>query len=271
MIEANPSSPSPPADPPTILYVGVARPIAAFIATRVPGFGDVGSRRTAIVEILTFTLLYAGLLFLAAFVAVGLGVHDERWLNVYGGTFAGLGMLVAIVMLHRIRGLPLSVSGFRADSLFLEAVLGASLTLLTLAVCGLLAVALFVLVPGLSAEMQQTQETIQRSFPRMSRGHLVLMSAWVAVFEEAVFRGFLLPRLRLLVRWWPAAIVIGSGAFALLHLYQGAFAAGIVFVLGVAFGAVFVWRRSVAPVIVWHFLFNSVQLLLLCEAASDWR
>jgi membrane protease YdiL (CAAX protease family) len=107
----------------------------------------------------------------------------------------------------------------------------------------------------LTAEPESAQ-AIRETFPRMSLPALMLMMTFVAIWEEVVFRGFLLTRLRALVgRWW-LAIFIGAILFSFGHIYQGLLGMFVTFILGLILGALFVWRKSLVPGIVYHICQN---------------
>ncbi len=85
----------------------------------------------------------------------------------------------------------------------------------------------------------------------------------VATFEEVVFRGFLLPRVRQLTgRWWLAVLLV-TAAFGLGHLYEGTLAVAQTMVLGVCFSVAFLWRGHLGSVIVAHGLFNTAMFSLM--------
>ena len=105
----------------------------------------------------------------------------------------------------------------------------------------------------------------------MSPPFLVLLSAWVAVFEETLFRGYLLTRIHAMVRHWPATVFLGALVFALPHFYEGVPAMVMILALGVVMGALFVWRRSLVPVVVLHFFFNSAELMALYMTSPGWK
>lgn len=77
-----------------------------------------------------------------------------------------------------------------------------------------------------------------------------------AAFEEVVFRGFLLPRLRLATGSWGIAIAVSSMAFGVGHLYEGRVAVLQTTALGVFFSLAFLRRRRLLPVVLAHALFN---------------
>jgi membrane protease YdiL (CAAX protease family) len=87
--------------------------------------------------------------------------------------------------------------------------------------------------------------------------------AVTATFEEVVFRGFLLPRLRHLTGAWWLALGIGAVAFGLGHVYEGWTAVVQTMALGAFFGAAFVFRGRLLPVVVAHASFDVIVFALL--------
>ncbi len=236
-----------------------------------PVFGDAGSPWRAAAELFLLLVVLAGAGLFWSGIAHRVRDVDERWLNI-GGTFIiGVELLTAIALMLWLGRRPPASIGWRSDFLALDVGLGVGLTFVTIALLVATAITVAVFSPGLFAEMQKTPEAIQGALPRMHPAALVAMSVWIAVFEETLFRGFLLTRLRAIVRWWPIAVVLGAFVFAVPHYYEGRIAVGLIFLLGVGMGVVFVWRRSLVPVLVWHFLFNSIQLMMLHLGAPDWR
>ncbi|AKJ01927.1 membrane protease YdiL (CAAX protease family) [Archangium gephyra] len=87
----------------------------------------------------------------------------------------------------------------------------------------------------------------------------------VAGFEELAFRGFLVPRLKVLLGNWPAAVVLSAVLFGLGHFYEGTLAVAQTAVLGAYFGFVFVFvRRFRLPsVMLAHAAFNTINFTLM--------
>jgi membrane protease YdiL (CAAX protease family) len=91
------------------------------------------------------------------------------------------------------------------------------------------------------------------------------------MWEEVVFRGFLLTRLRAIFRTWWLAVPIGSLLFAAAHLYEGVLAVVVIGWLAFAMAILFVWRRSLVPCLVLHWLHNVGAILLLKAISTTWR
>ena len=87
----------------------------------------------------------------------------------------------------------------------------------------------------------------------------VLVSLSAGVVEEAFFRGLLQPR---------AGVFFSSLCFVLAHLsYQQPFLLVGVTILSLSYAGLVVWRRSVWAAATAHFVFDTVQLLVLIPAA----
>lgn len=93
---------------------------------------------------------------------------------------------------------------------------------------------------------------------------------WAPLAEELFFRGFLqnalAQRLPLAV-----AVILQSGAFALMHPYTGVHLA-LIGLVGTAFTLHYLWRKTIIATVVLHALFNGLMLLvvsLIMFAASQ--
>lgn len=108
-------------------------------------------------------------------------------------------------------------------------------------------------------------------------GAILPLAAFVGVWEETVFRGFLLGRLRAAL---PAAhtsrarllrdaiaVVLCGGCFGAGHGYQGVLGLMQTTTAGIALGAVTVWRGSLWPAIGAHLAIDTFGLLVIKAVA----
>ncbi len=166
---------------------------------------------------------------------------------------------VAIYLIHRT-GQPLSSIGIRRENAF--AAVGAAIT-------STLAIYAAVLVTALTAAVLTHASRQTMTAPVRQIEELLGPPSWLAifgiaatagVFEEIVFRGFLLTRLRVIVGSWGWAVAIGAVLFAVPHVWEGLWAVVLIVPVAVVLSITFIARRGLAAPILAHFLFNFVQL-----------
>jgi len=177
-------------------------------------------------------------------------------------------MLIAALVRHRgqsRRAVGLGRTGWAADL-----GLGCLATIVAYVLICLWLVGLWMLRAGVFDEMNVNAERLMGMVPRMSPLGFVLLSVLVGGYEELLFRGFLMPRLRRVTGSWAAAVLLSTLLFALLHLGdQEWIAQGPIAILSVVFSVVTIARRSLLPAIVGHALFDFTQFLWLARQAGD--
>ncbi len=97
------------------------------------------------------------------------------------------------------------------------------------------------------------------------------LAMFVGLWEELVFRGFLLGRLRVAFNataYSPRhrtviAIVVAGALFGLGHGYQGLLGLVQTTAVGIALGALTVWRRSLWPAVIAHLSIDTIGLVAL--------
>jgi len=129
---------------------------------------------------------------------------------------------------------------------------------------------LWVTMPGLLEEMNENANRLMDLLPRMSPLGFLLFAVLVGLYEELLFRGFFMPRLRRATGSWVLAVVLSTVPFAMLHLLdQEPIALGPVAILSLVFSVVTIMRQSIVPAIVGHTLFDLSQFLWLSHQAGD--
>jgi membrane protease YdiL (CAAX protease family) len=117
-------------------------------------------------------------------------------------------------------------------------------------------------VPSLQEDLKARGEFLEL-LPINSVTGAVLLLIPVAIHEELLFRGLLIPFLRRVGCPWAVAVFLSATIFALLHIEQGWLALPQVFCIAAALGTFFVFSRSLIAVMVAHFLFDFAQLQLI--------
>ena len=97
------------------------------------------------------------------------------------------------------------------------------------------------------------------------------MTIIVALWEEIVFRGFVLTRLNAIFKRWWLTILLASSVFGAVHIYEGLLAVLLISGLALIMSVLFVWRRSLVPSIVFHFLHDLVIFTLLGSLSQTWE
>jgi membrane protease YdiL (CAAX protease family) len=224
--------------------------------------------------------LHASVLTLVVFAFAALGA----WLS-HAGVFArsksGLvvtsDVLVHALLLTGLVWAMLRVSGQRwaAIGLGREPLLSVVIYGIAATVFAYVANALAVLVhlaitrPDLTAVGEQKLRALD-PLAAIPLWALVPIAVVVGVYEEIVFRGFLLTRLRTAFsgRFSPktaaiAAVLVSSSVFAFGHLYQGALGVVQTAAAGIALSVIALWRRSLWPCIFAHVAIDVFGLIAL--------
>jgi membrane protease YdiL (CAAX protease family) len=175
-----------------------------------------------------------------------------------------LGAILLIGMVLRWRRYSAAAVGWRPKQLGLDCLLGVgSAVVATMAAIGSMSFASLVF-PELLEQMQENPERLLDLMPDVGMFGLVGMMLIVGLWEELVFRGFLMPHLRRLTGSWVAAVVLSVGVFASLHLVDQVPAALIsISAIGLVFSLVTIWRRSIVPAIIGHALFNTGAITMM--------
>jgi len=127
------------------------------------------------------------------------------------------------------------------------------------------AVVFFALINPANAESEMAQrlEFFDENLPLSSFGSIVVLLTAVAVHEELLFRGLLLPYLRRVTgHWWPGVLIV-SLIFGSLHFPQGWMAVAQISLLSVVLSVMFIASRSLLAVMAAHFLFDLCQLQII--------
>lgn len=171
-----------------------------------------------------------------------------------------LGLAALVLIVWYFSGRPFALLGFRLSE-------AGSLPLgLGLSALFMLAYLLDIYFETRNEEaLQKTKAHWQKNTPFLPENRREMQPFYFLIFgaavgEEIVFRGFMLTYM---LMWFgmsiPAqglAIVLSSGIFAVIHLYQGWKAVFKIAVLSVIFGVIFLHTKSLLLPIVLHFVID---------------
>lgn len=163
--------------------------------------------------------------------------------------------------------------GLHAGRLWVNGWIGVAAAIAVSVLISVLFAALFVLFPQFAKLMEENAEQIKEMFPNVGPSGFVAVAVMVGIYEEIVFRGFVMTRLRRATNSWMAGVFISTIIFVGLHALDQTISAIIaITILSLAFSLLTIWRRSIVPAIVAHTLFDLAQFLYLYEMAGDtWR
>lgn len=121
-------------------------------------------------------------------------------------------------------------------------------------------------------QMQENARRLIGIVPRLSLWGFLGVAVIIGVYEELVFRGFLMTRLRRATRSWTAAVLISTAVFTALHaMDQTPVALVWITILSLIFSLVTIWRRSIVPAIVAHTLFDFTQFVgMALQSGNSW-
>lgn len=198
-------------------------------------------------------------------------VEDERLLRLVATLIRGM-LVVGIVMLVlRRRSQPIASVGLCWGRWWATWAVGAGSAAAAFAVLFVTVMLIYLLFPILRPSLERNAERLFEGIPRLPPVVLAVMTCLVGFYEEVIFRGFLLTRLRRATGSAAIAIATVSALFAVAHTSsQEPIVAVPLFLIGVLWALVTLWRKSVVPVVIGHALFNLGQLLYMYYYVGEW-
>ncbi len=266
-----PTDDVPAARPVSVQYASVSPREMPLVGPREAIAGVLSTALIGATTLIGLSILFFGALRLIANTPLDLSYVPEPifWI-VFKWTAAAM-TLGGLLMLARWQALPLRTYGIRGDGLHWQVLLSVPALLGTYA--AMFCIAIFILmatIGGTGAE-QDIQHRIDylSQLPQFTVLQTLLMMSAVALHEELLFRGMLIPYLRGLGigRW--GAVAVSSMIFGILHFEQGWTGIVQISCIGAVLGSVFVLTRSLLTVVLAHFLFDFFQVLLIQSLPLD--
>lgn len=173
--------------------------------------------------------------------------------------------ILIVTVILRYRWQRAGSVGIRLRGLTLDVPIGLGCALLLYGLVMATMSALWAVWPQLiDHQMEENTQRILAMVPNLHPLGLLVMATAIGLYEELLFRGFLMTRLRRATGSWTAAVGVSTVVFVALHAFdQVATALIAVTILSVTFSLVTIWRRSITAAIVAHTVWNLSQLLYL--------
>lgn len=194
---------------------------------------------------------------------------DPRWQEVVGTGAMGLGAMVLVAIVLLCRREPVRHIGLTFRDFFANVLIGTGCFAVIFVAIIALSMAIYVLFPEFAEQKQQAGHVIDNVLPPFSLLQLAAFMMFVSIWEEIVFRGFVMTRLQAIVhrRW--LVVLISSVFFGVIHFYEGPIAVGVIILLGMVMAVLFLWRRSLVPCITLHFLNNFCMMLMFYSSKGQ--
>lgn len=171
-------------------------------------------------------------------------------------------MVVYLIVRHR-RQTRASV-GLRSYLLPLDVALGLITPVVVYGVGVLTILLLSRYWSGTIESMEENAERLMEIIPPLPLWAYVPLAVLIGVYEELLFRGFLMPRVRRATGSWLLAVIVSTGLFTLLHAGdQTAPALIMVTILSLTFSVLTIWRCSIIPAVIAHTLWDLTMFVVL--------
>lgn len=193
-----------------------------------------------------------------------------RHLMLAGVGFRGAITVASIAILLRLRSQSPRAVGLGRRRNGVDILCGIASVLLIYAIIFPLGLLVQFCWPEISERLNENTNRLIKLLPRLTPLGFVPVALMVGIYEELVFRGFLMPRLRRLTGGWTIAVVISTVLFTLLHAADQTLPALVLIAfLSIVFSLVTIWRKSIVAAIFGHALFDYLQFLGLYWIAGD--
>jgi len=274
--------------PPPREDVPLARPVAQFDAVSAPAGEDRGeflvltsARVTVWVDIAAVTVFVVGLDVLASLVAsvvaasIGWPADTsenalQRALFLPLIAFRTVIVVVGVMALLRHRGQSTRSIGLAPPGLAMDILLGIGGMTVAYILIFVWQMMMLLVWQDFWNEMEENAGRIMSVVPKLHPLAFLPVSLAVGVYEEVLFRGFLMTRLRRAFGSWIVAVLITTALFTFLHSFTQTKAVLMpITILSLVFSVTTIWRRSIVPAIVGHFLFDWCAFLYLHFQAGD--
>jgi membrane protease YdiL (CAAX protease family) len=116
------------------------------------------------------------------------------------------------------------------------------------------------LSPELAKDVIGKRKAMSEYFPEISPILLLIFTLFVGIYEEVVFRGFLITRLTAMVGKPWIAVILSSIFFGAVHFYQDPLAMIQIMIIAIVLGGLFIVRKNILAPILVHAAFDFFSL-----------
>jgi membrane protease YdiL (CAAX protease family) len=120
----------------------------------------------------------------------------------------------------------------------------------------------FWISPEFVSKIAKQRFGVATMFPPASTLFLVGFTLFVGFYEELVFRGFLISRLRNIFGSAFIAVIVSSILFGVIHFYQDYLAMFQIVTIAMVLGTLYVRRKSLISPILVHTVFNFINIMM---------
>ncbi len=184
-----------------------------------------------------------------------------------------VGVVGVLALLLRGSGQRFRSVGVHRSALGINALVGVGATAVAYVLIVILMTIMWLTRPQSLDQLTENAERLIAMIPKLHPLAFLPVAILVGVYEELLFRGFLMTRLRRGTGSWTIAVLVSTGIFTALHaMDQTNVALVAIASLSLVVSFVTIWRRSILPAIVTHTLFNYSQFLsLYVQAGDSWK
>lgn len=174
-------------------------------------------------------------------------------------------VLIVVALIIKLRHMQLASVGAQPRRFFLNAVIGVVAAPLCGAIVFGVMMTLILLVPGAYEAQLENVGRLDEMIPKISLLAAFGLACTIGIYEELLFRGFIMPRIRRLTGGWFTAVLLTTAVFTALHASEQVWTALVaVSMLSILFSVLTIFTRSIVPSIVAHMLWDfSIFVMLL--------
>jgi membrane protease YdiL (CAAX protease family) len=175
-----------------------------------------------------------------------------------------LGASLAVLVVVRWRSQSAASVGLTTRDFTINSLLGIVGTVFAYVLIAVAAVVMWLINPAAIKGLEENADQLRELVPPMHPVLFLPLTLVIGFYEELLFRGFLMTRLRRATGSWAPAVIASTIVFTALHAAeQTPQALVMITILSLVFSGLTIWRRSIVPAIIAHMLFNLSQFLLL--------